>query len=182
MTKHDRESLSSQGFFPNSTCGVGSYTSPANLPQSWSVIGSTGRDRIGSGGGSQRQTPRSYRSWVIIPEPSESELESGYEADVERGSHNIEVAESCGEMEDEQAREGELLRSLTSYLVPPEVRQRVWIMLPIWNCIDLLRESVSQGLSPQGYALLFGLLRFVFRLPRFICHVGTCKHALSFTV
>ena len=149
--KHDRESLPSQGFFPNSTCGVGSHTSPANLPQSWSIIGSNERDRIGSRGGSRKQTPQSYRSWVIIPEPSDSELESGYEADVERGSHNIEVAESCGEMEDGELREGELLRSLTSYLVPPEVRQRVWIMLPIWNCIDLLRESVSQGLSPQGY-------------------------------
>ena len=160
--KHDRESLQSQGFFPNNTCGVGStasYTSPANLPQSWSVIGSNERDRIGSGGvGSRQQTPRSYRSWVIIPEPSDSELESGYEADVERGSHNIEVAESCGEMEDAELREGELLRSLTSYLVPPEVRQRVWIMLPIWNCIDLFRESVSQGLSPQGYALF--ILRY----------------------
>ena len=151
MAKPDRESLPSQGFFPNSTCGVGStsYTSPSYFPQSWSVIGSNGRDRVGSGG-SRRQTPRSYRSWVMIPEPADLELESGYEADVERGSHSIEVAESCGEMEDDQLREGELLRSLTSYLVPPEVKQRVWIMLPIWNCVDLLQESVSQGLSLQG--------------------------------
>lgn len=151
--KHiDRESLPSQGFFPNNTCGVGStsYNSPAYFPQSWSVIGSNGRDRMGSGG-SRKQTPHSYRSWVVISDPLKSEdLESGYEADVERGSHNIEVAESCGEMEDNQLREGELLRSLTSYLVPSEVRQRVWIMLPIWNCIDLLRDCVTHGLSPQG--------------------------------
>ena len=149
--KQDRESLPSQGFFPNNTCGVGSssYVSPAHFPQSWSIIGSNGRDGIMSGG-SRRQTPRSYKSWVILSEPSESELESGYEADVERGSHTVEVAESCGEMEDGELREGELLRSLTSYLVPTEVRQRVWAMQPIWNCIDLLQKSVSEGLSPQG--------------------------------
>ena len=170
MAKHDRESFPSQGFFPNNTCGVGSTASYTSPPQSWSVIGSNERDRIGSrGAGSQRQTPRSYRSWVIIPEQSDSELESGYEADVERGSHNIEVAESCGEMEDAELREGELLRSLTSYLVPPEVRQRVWIMLPIWNCINLLRESVSQGLSPQGYALLTYTSLCSFRLFVHLC-------------
>ena len=149
--KLERESLPSQGFFPNNTCGMGSssYVSPAHFPQSWSIIGSNGRDGVLSGG-SHRQTPKSYRSWVIIPEPSDSELESGYEADVERGSHTVEVAESCGEMEDGELREGELLRSLTTYLVPTEVRQRVWIMVPIWHCVDLLEKSVAQGLSPQG--------------------------------
>ena len=113
------------------------------------IIGSNGRDRGGSGA-SRHHTPRSFRSWVIIPEPHNSELESGYEADVERGTHTIEVAESCGEMEDAELKEGELLRSLTSYLVPTEVKQRVWILLPVWYCIDLLRENVSRGLSPQG--------------------------------
>ena len=85
-SKRDRESMTSQGFFPNSTCGVGSasYTSPAFFPQSWSIISSNGRDRLGSGGKvSRHQTPRSYRSWVIL---NDSELESGYEADVERGT------------------------------------------------------------------------------------------------
>ena len=150
--KRERESVPSQGFFPNSTCGVGSgtassYTSPAYFPQSWSVIsGNYG----GASGGSTRQTPRSYRSWVIIPEPNDSELESGYEADVEHGSHNIEVAESCGEMEDNELREGELLQSLTSCLVPPEVQQRVWIQLPITYTIDMLKENVTSGLTPQG--------------------------------
>ena len=153
-SKRDRESMTSQGFFPNSTCGVGSasYTSPAFFPQSWSIISSNGRDRLGSGGKvSRHQTPRSYRSWVIL---NDSELESGYEADVERGTHNIEIAESCGEMEDRELKEGELLRSLTSYLVPTEVKQRVWIVLPIQYCIDILSENVNRGLSPQGLVVI----------------------------
>ena len=147
-SKRERESMTSHGFFPNSTCGIGS-TSPAYFPQSWSIISNNSRDRGGSGG-SRHHTPRSYRSWVIIPDPNDSELESGYEADVERGTHNIEVAESAGEMEDGELKEGELLRSLTSYLVPAAVKQRVWILLPIWYCIDLLSENVARGLSPQG--------------------------------
>ena len=149
-SKRDRDSVTSQGFFPNSTCGVGSasYTSPAFFPQSWSIIGSNGRDRFGSGGkGSHHHTPQSYRSWVIL---NDSEMESGYEADVEHGTHNVEIAESCGEMEDGELKEGELLQSLTSYLVPSEVKQRVWILLPIQYCIDILSENVNRGLSPQG--------------------------------
>ena len=151
--KRERDSsTTSQNYFPNSTCGVGSattghaHTSPY-LPQSWSII---------SGGASYQATAASYRSWVIIPEPTDSEL-SGYEADVERGSHhNVEVAESCGDMEEEEGnlKEGELLRSLTSYLVPPEVQQRLWILPPIWQCIDLLRENISKGLSPHGFVPL----------------------------
>ena len=90
---------------------------------------------------------------MIIPEPSDSEL-SGYEADVERGAHSIELAESCGEMEEEEGRGGELLQSLTSCLVPPEVQKRVWILRPIWYCIDILRENVSQGLAPLGWVIL----------------------------
>lgn len=85
---------------------------------------------------------------MIIPEPSDSEL-SGYEADVERGSHSLELAESCGDME-EELEEGEMLRSLTSYLVPPEVQQSVWLLPPIWHCIELLRENISKGPSTHG--------------------------------
>lgn len=144
--RRERDSVTSQNYFPNSTCGVGSaatsYTSP-HLPQSWSVISR-------NGGRGSYQTPNSFRSWVIIPEPSDSEL-SGYEADVERGTHNVEMAESCGEMEGGELKDGELLHSLTSFLVPPEVKQRVWILLPIWYCIDLLRENISKGLTPQGF-------------------------------
>ena len=154
-SKRERDSMTSQGFFPNSTCGVGStgasYTSPAYFPQSWSVISVNEGGSSGGGRGSSRHTPKSYRSWVIIPEPSDSELESGYEADVEQGSHSLEVAESCGEMEDSELKEGELLHSLTSYLVPPEVQQRVWLLVPIWYCIDMLQENVSRGLTPQGF-------------------------------
>ena len=155
--KRDRDT---QGFFPNSTCGVGStagasYTSPAYFPKSWSVVSGSGGGR----GGSTHQTPKSFQSWVIIPEPSDSEL-SGYEADVERGAHGIELAESCGEMEEEGGRVGELLQSLTSCLVPPEVQKRVWILQPIWYCIDLLRENVSQGLIPLGW-VIFLMYTFV---------------------
>ena len=151
--KRDRDSMTSRGFFPNSTCGVGStagasHTSPTYFPQSWSVVSGNSGGR----GGNTHQTPKSFRSWVIIPEPSDSEL-SGYEADVERGSHNIELAESCGEMDEEEGREGELLRSLTSCLVPPEVQKRVWILQPIWYGIDLLRENVSRGLTPLGWVI-----------------------------
>ena len=92
----------------------------------------------------------SLRSWVMVPEIEEAEL-SGYEADVEGGCHSLEVAESCGEMEGgEGLGEGQLLRSLTSYLVPTEVQQRVWLLLPIMHCIDLLRECVCKGPSTHG--------------------------------
>ena len=149
--KRDRDSATSQNFFPNSTCGVGSTAATSySSPQSWSIVGSNG----GAG------TPRSFRSWVIIPEPGDSD-QSGYEADIERGTHNVEMAESCGEMEDSDLKDGELLRSLTSYLVPPEVQQRVWILDPIWYCIDLLRENVSMGLTLQGFVIICGYVSLI---------------------
>ena len=92
----------------------------------------------------------SLRSWVMVPEVGEAEL-SGYEADVEGGVHGLEVAESCGEVEEGEGLErGQLVRSLTSYLVPAEVQQRVWLLQPIMHCIELLRECVLKGPSTHG--------------------------------
>ena len=53
-----------------------------------------------------------------------------------------EVGESCDEKEESQ-----LFESLTTYLVPPEVQQRLWVHLPLQHCISLLRESLKAGPS-----------------------------------
>ena len=83
----------------------------------------------------------SLRDWVMIS-MSDSEL-SGYEADVERGtSYWSEIGESCDELEESQ-----LLQSLTSYLVPAEVQQRLWLLAPLYQCIELLRESLKGSVS-----------------------------------
>ena len=56
--------------------------------------------------------------------------------------YQTEVGESCDERE-----ESHLVQSLTTYLVPPEVQQRLWIHLPLQHCITLLRESLKAGPS-----------------------------------
>lgn len=139
-----RHSLHSSNMFPHGGGSATTSYSP-HLLHSWAVLSGVWGGGVG---GSSVHTTGSLRSWVMVSEPSDSEL-SGYEADVERGSHSVELAESCGDME-EELEEGELLRSLTSYLVPPEVQQRVWLLPPIWHCIELLRENVSKGPSTHG--------------------------------
>ena len=74
---------------------------------------------------------------------SDSEL-SGYEGDVEQGTcHLTEVGESC----DEATEEGQLLQSMTTYVVPVEVQQRLWTTLPLQHCIRLLQETMKEGIT-----------------------------------
>ena len=82
--------------------------------------------------------PSSLKSWVLVSW-SDSDL-SGYEADVERG---VEMEESC----EETADESHLLSSLTSYLVPLEVQQRLWSEIPMWHCVELLKEGMKHGVN-----------------------------------
>lgn len=105
--------------------GLGTSMGESSLA-SWSVI-----------------TEGSLRSWVIVSSPkSDSEL-SGYEADIEKGGTNqTEVGESADELEESQ-----LLSSLTSYLVPSSVQQRLWLMRPVLYCIELLREGMKGGMG-----------------------------------
>ena len=99
-------------------------------------------------------TENSLRSWSVVDPVAESSLQSwvvisdsdlsGYEADVERGatSYLTEAGESCDELEESQ-----LLSSLTSYLVPPEVCRQLWSLTPLSHCLELLKESMKGGLS-----------------------------------
>lgn len=83
----------------------------------------------------------SSKSWVMIS-MSDSEL-SGYEGDVERGTNALtEVGESCDELDESQ-----LLQSLTNYLVPMELRERLWSLKPLFHCIELLRDGVKKGIN-----------------------------------
>ena len=77
---------------------------------------------------------------------SDSDL-SGYEADVERGSSCFtEAGESGGEERGGgEGSEGALEQSLVNYLVPPEVQQPLWSIVPLGHCIEVLRESLREG-------------------------------------
>ncbi len=109
-------------------------------------------------------TESSLRSWAIIsPQKSDSEL-SGYKADIEGAESNyVEVAESAKELE-----ESHLLSSLISYLVPHAVQQRVWVMKPIWDCIQLLRAGMEGGMSSNWCVCACA------------CACGTIQNDLSF--
>ena len=124
-----RESTNSRGSLVGSKSFQASRTphSEASVG-SWSLVDSV------SGSSS-------LQDWVVIS-MSDSEL-SGYEADVERGTTFwSEVGESCDELEESQ-----LLQSLTSYLVPAEVQQKLWLLAPLYQCIELLRESMKGNVT-----------------------------------
>ena len=123
-----KESTNSGGSFVGSRSFQASKTPHSETSVgSWSLVDSV----AGS----------SLQDWVLVS-MSDSEL-SGYEADVERGTTFwSEVGESCDELEESQ-----LLQSLTSYLVPVEVQQKLWLLAPLYQCIELLRESMKGSVT-----------------------------------
>ena len=124
---------------PWSISGHSPLTQNLSLPtsfKSWSILNSNSHcPGVESG-------PSSFKSWVILS-MSDSEL-SGYEGDVEHGTcHLTEVGESC----DEAVDESQLLQSMPTYLVPVEVQQRLWFTVPLRFCIQLLQESMKEGIT-----------------------------------
>ena len=75
---------------------------------------------------------------------------SGYEGDIEfcveqwwNGDERYELDDEGEEEESRVAGVGSSLQnSITLARVPGEVRRRIWMEVPIWQCVDLLKECL----------------------------------------
>lgn len=75
---------------------------------------------------------------------------AGYEADVER--HSVDQGESC----DGEGVGGLPPMNLPSspYVIPSEVLQRLWTVVPLEHCIHLLRETLKGGINKNRWVWL----------------------------
>ena len=89
---------------------------------------------------------------------------SGYEGDTDDGGDGEENSDSSKQLDDTVIC-SQLLKSVTQYLVPQDVRKPVKLWAPVLYCVELLRESVDKmeqnwwvaPLSPWSIILVYFL-------------------------
>ncbi len=78
-----------------------------------------------------------FYSFIVFP--------PGYEADGEHDQRTgTEIGESCDEHE---LSSQVIFPPFPACFVPVEVRQRLWSTVPLYQCINLLKESIKAGLT-----------------------------------